>query len=45
MPSTEPGLNAPRASLATRDIRLGPLIGAGAAATGYEGTDERHGCQ
>ena len=43
MVRSQPGLDAVRASLASRDIRLGELIGAGAAATVYEGQDEKHG--
>lgn len=43
MVRSQPGLDAVRARLASRDITLGELIGAGAAATVYEGQDEKHG--
>lgn len=36
-------LEALRATLLAREIRLGDRVGAGGAATVYEGTDEKHG--
>ena len=43
MVGSRAGLAALRVALAAQDIRLGALIGSGAAATVYEGHDEKHG--